>query len=142
MTTQPYPFTTTVEVAFRDIDAMGHVNNAVYLSYLESARIKFVLDLLELRGLGSLPLILAEATVTYKSPAFFGELLTIGMGVSRMGTKSFDLACRISAGDGRLVALARTVQVAFDYASQQTIPVPQALRDRIQALQGDWRPPE
>ena len=142
MTSQPYPYTTTVEVAFRDIDAMGHVNNAVYLSYLETARIKFVLELLELRGLGNLPLIMAEATITYKSPAFFGELLTIGMGVSRFGTKSFDLACRISGGDGRLVALAKTVQVAYDYAAQRSIPVPEMLRQRVQALQGDWQPHE
>jgi acyl-CoA thioester hydrolase len=139
---ETFPYTITVEVAFRDIDAMGHVNNAVYLSYLETARIKFLLDLLELSGLSKLPMIMAEATISYKAPAFYGEQLAIGLGVSRFGTKSFDLIYWVTGGDGRLVALAKTVQVAYDYAAAQTIPVPAEFRARVHTLQGDWRPPE
>src|SRR5215475_15512356 len=71
----PYPYTITVEVSFRDLDALGHVNNAVYLTYMETARIKYLVDLLDLKALGELPVILAEASCTYKSPAFFGERL-------------------------------------------------------------------
>lgn len=137
-----FPYNVAIEVAFRDIDAMGHVNNAVYLSYLETARIKFLMDLLELKRLGELPMIMAEATISYKAPAFFGEQLTVGVGVSRFGGKSFDIISQISGGDGRLVALAKTVQVAFDYAAGQTIAVPEALKARVQAFQGDWQPPE
>ena len=137
-----FPYTTTVEVAFRDLDAMGHVNNAVYLSYLENARIKYLVELLELNELGSMPLIMAEAQVSYKAPAFFGEQLTIGAGVSRFGVKSFDMLYRITGGDGRLVVLAKTVQVAYDYAAGKTIPVPDALKARVLAFQGAWQPPE
>jgi len=139
---QSFPYITTVEVAFRDLDAMGHVNNAVYLSYLENARIKYLVELLELNGLGSMPLIMAEAQVSYKAPAFFGEQLTIGAGVSRFGVKSFDMLYRITADDGRLVVLAKTVQVAYDYAAGTTIPVPDALKARVLAFQGAWQPPE
>ena len=137
-----FPYTITIEVAFRDLDAMGHVNNAVYLSYLETARIKFLVDLLELNGPGNMPLIMAEAQVSYKAPALFGEQLTIGTGVSRFGVKSFDMLYRITGGDGRLVVLAKTVQVAYDYATGTTIPVPDALKARVQAFQGAWQPPE
>ena len=139
---QAFPYTLTVEVAFRDIDVMGHVNNAVYLSYLETARIKFLIDLLELGGLGNIPVIMAQATVNYKAPAFYGELLTIGTGVSRFGVKSFDLLYQITGGDGRLVVSATTVQVAYDYAAGKTIAVPEALKARVHAFQGDWQPPE
>jgi len=139
---QPFPYTITVEVAFRDLDAMGHVNNAVYLSYLETARIKFLIDLLELHGPGNMPLIMAEAHVSYKAPAFFGERLTIGTGVSRFGVKSFDMLYRITGGDGRVVVLAKTVQIAYDYAAGKTIPVPAALKARVRAFQGAWRPPD
>jgi acyl-CoA thioester hydrolase len=138
--TPPYPYTVEIEVAFRDLDAMGHVNNAVYLSYMETARIKFLVELLELKSLQSMPLIMAEASCSYKSPAFFGERLAVGLGVTRFGTKSFDMAYRIAA-DGRLVALARTVQVMYDYAAARTIAVPESFKQRVLAYQGAWQAP-
>jgi acyl-CoA thioester hydrolase len=138
---QPYPYTVEIEVAFRDLDAMGHVNNAVYLTYMETARIKFLIALLELKDLHDLPVIMAEASCSYKSPAFFGERLAVGVGISRFGTKSFDMAYRIAAGDGRLVAVARTVQVMYDYAAAQTIAVPEHFKEKVRAFQGDWRAP-
>ena len=133
-----YPYKVTIEVSFRDLDAMGHVNNAVYLSYMETARIKFLVDLLAVTSLHDLPVIMAEATCTFKAPAFFGEQLTVGIGVSRFGSKSFDMAYRIDAGDGRLVALAKTVQVMYDYAAARTIVVPEAFKAKVLAFQGDW----
>ncbi|MBK9714593.1 MAG: acyl-CoA thioesterase [Kouleothrix sp.] len=138
---QSFPYCVEIEVLFRDLDAMGHVNNAVYLSYLETARIKFLVDLLGLRDLSELPVILAEATISYKSPALFGERLTIGCGISRFGGKSFDMIHRIEAGDGRLVALSRTVLVMYDYATAATIAVPEDLKQRVRALQGGWQAP-
>jgi acyl-CoA thioester hydrolase len=138
----PYPYTINVEVSFRDLDAMGHVNNAVYLSYLETARIKYLLELLAVTSLHELPVIMAEATCTFKAPAFFGEQLTVGVGVSRFGSKSFDMTYRIDAGDGRLIALAKTVQVMYDYAGARTIVVPDSFKARVRAFQGDWQAPQ
>ena len=139
MDARSYPYVVELEVAFRDLDAMGHVNNAVYLSYLETARINFMRDLLDLQSLDELPIILAEATVAYKSPALFGERLIVGCGISRFGGKSFDMVHRIEAGDGRLVALSHTVLVMYDYAAATTIPIPQHFKQRVHDLQGDWR---
>lgn len=139
-----YPHVLTLQVAFRDLDAMGHVNNAVYLSYLESARIAFMQTLLELpalRDLAALPVILAEATISYKSPALFGETLRVGSGVARLGNKSFDVVHRIETADGRFVASARTILVMYDYASQTTHPISDRFRQRVAALQAGWRPP-
>ena len=137
-----FPYSVAIEVAFRDLDALGHVNNAVYLTYLETARIKFLVDLLDLTDLHELPVIMAEATISYKAPAFFGERLAVGVGVSRVGGKSFDMLYQISGPDRRLVALARTVQVAYDYAAGKTIAVPEQLKQRVAAFQGDWQPPQ
>lgn len=138
ITAHDFPYVVTTEVAFRDIDALGHVNNAVYLSYLETARIKFLHRAGAITRLGELPLILAEATVTYKSPALFGELLKIGLGIPRFGTKSFDFVYQIDGGDGRLVALARTVLVAYDYAAGATVPVPASLKASVLDFQAGW----
>ncbi|HEU5098030.1 MAG TPA: acyl-CoA thioesterase [Roseiflexaceae bacterium] len=136
-----YPYTITIEVSFRDLDAMGHVNNAVYLTYLETARIKFLMELFDLNGLRELPVIMAEVTCTYKTPAFFGERLGVGVGVSRFGAKSFDMAYRVVAGDGRLVALAKTVQVMYDYAAAQTIALSESFKQKVRAFQGEWADP-
>ncbi|MDQ2996925.1 MAG: acyl-CoA thioesterase [Chloroflexota bacterium] len=135
---QSFPYKVTIEVAFRDLDAMGHVNNAVYLSYMETARIKFLVDLLAVTSLHDLPVIMAEATCTFKAPAFFGELLTVGVGVSRFGSKSFDMTYRIDTSDGRLIALGRTVQVMYDYAAAQTMVMPEAFKTKILTFQGAW----
>src|SRR6266511_4870659 len=97
-------------------------------------------ELLELNGLGNMPVIMAEAQVSYKAPAFFGEQLTIGTGVSRFGGKSFDMLYQITGADGRVVVLAKTVQVAYDYASGKTIAIPDALKARVVAFQGGWQP--
>src|SRR3954452_8673125 len=102
-TSQSFPYSVEIEVAFRDLDALGHVNNAVYLSYMDTARIKYLFELLEIKGLEKLPVIMAEATCAYKSSALFGELLTVGVGISRFGIKSFDMSYQIVAGDGRPV---------------------------------------
>ena len=135
---QSFPYNVTLEVSFRDLDAMGHVNNAVYLSYMETARIKFLVDLLAVTSLHDLPVIMAEATCTFKAPAFFGEQLIVGVGVSRFGSKSFDMTYRIDAGDGRLIALGRTVQVMYDYAAARTLVVPEDFRAKVRAFQGAW----
>ena len=59
-----FPFTAPITVMFRDLDALGHVNNAVYLSYFEQARIGYGLRLLGTKTLTNLPFIVAEATAT------------------------------------------------------------------------------
>ena len=135
---QSFPYKVTLEVSFRDLDAMGHVNNAVYLSYMETARIKFLVDLLAVTSLHDLPVIMAEATCTFKAPAFFGEQLIVGVGIARFGSKSFDMTYRIDAGDGRLIALGRTVQVMYDYAAARTLVVPEDFRAKVRAFQGAW----
>jgi len=140
MSVSTYPYQYTLEVIFRDLDALGHVNNAVYFTYMEVARTKFLFNTLNIHKLEDLPIIVAEATCTYKSPAYFGEKLVIGIGISRFGTKSFDLHYRIEAEDVRLVALGKSVQVVFDYATGKTRPLPEDFKARVQALQGDWLP--
>jgi acyl-CoA thioester hydrolase len=140
MNTSSYPYTIEIEVAFRDLDVLGHVNNAVYLSYLETARIKYMTELLDIRDLRNLPVILGKVTISYKSPALFDERLRVGCGISRFGVKSFDMLHRIDADDGRLVALAKTVLVMYDYAAERTIAVPEAFKQRIGAFQAGWAP--
>lgn len=146
MNDESFPYEITLEVAFRDIDAMGHVNNAVFFAYFETVRIKYIGEVMEASGLlGTelldLPLILVEAHCIYKSPALLTENLRVGTGISRIGNKSFDMLYRITGEDGRLIAYGKTVQVMYDYISRSAFPIPDDLRQYISGLQNDWNPP-
>jgi acyl-CoA thioester hydrolase len=120
------------EVAFRDLDVFGHVNNAVYLTYIENARIGYARQVLGIESLEGLLLIVASVKVEFRSRANLGETLEIGSRTTRVGTKSFDLVHEIRSQDGRLVAEVSTTLVAFDYDADTTMPIPPDWRERIE----------
>jgi acyl-CoA thioester hydrolase len=119
-------------VEFRDLDGLGHVNNAVYLAYLENGKLAYFRDVvgaLDLQHLG----IVADVKIAYRSPAFLGEELAVGIRVGRLGTKSIEFEFEIRGRDGRLVADGSSVHVTFDYDRREPIPVPDEWRRRIEA---------
>jgi len=123
-----------IVVRWSDMDAYGHVNNAVYLSYVESARLAYmqeVLGPLELEELG----IVADVKISFRSPAALGETLEVGHRVSRVGETSLVFDFEVRGGDGRLVAEGSTVHVAFDYGVQRPVPVPEEWRRRIESYE-------
>ena len=129
-----FNFVRAQEVEFRDIDGMGHVNNAVYLNYLESAKIDYfrrVLGLSELDEMG----IVGDVRIKFRSPAFLGETLSIGTRVSRLGTKSMEFEFEVRGADERLVAEAASAHVAFDYGPRATVAIPAAWRTRIEEFE-------
>ena len=131
---QGFAHTFSQDVAFRDLDGLGHVNNAVYLSYVESARLAYmqeVLGPLELEELG----IVADVKISFRSPAALGETLEVGHRVSRVGETSLVFDFEIRGGDGRLVAEGSTVHVAFDYGVRRPVPVPEEWRSRIESYE-------
>src|ERR1043165_1149747 len=135
-----------VEVRLSDTDAMGHVNNARYLTYVEIARVAYYE---QVTG-NALPIgvhgaeegmILAEIRMTYRSPAFYGETVTIETRVERIGTSSFAMVHRITAprsryGPARLIAVADSVLVSYDYQQERPIPVPDEWRAAMEAFEG------
>ena len=136
MTDDLFRFSTTLEVRWRDLDALGHVNNAVYFTYLEQARFQY------LRELGLIPsdpfgigMILAEARCQFKSPLELGERVTIYTRVSELRNSSFIFEYRIEGEDGRVAATARSVQVCYDYQNQHSIPIPDKWREAITAYE-------
>ncbi len=145
MTQTTYPYEISLEVAFRDIDAMGFVNNAVFFAYFETVRIKYLGEVMRRGLMGTelldLPLILVDASCTYKSPALLTEILHIGTGISRFGTKSFDMLYRVQGEDGRLVAYGKTVQVMYDYITRSAFPIPEDVREYVTQFQNGWEPP-
>ena len=119
---------------FRDIDSLGHVNNAVYLTYMEEARTHFYMRTAKRKRLDEVEFILASAKVDYRSPIAWGETVAIRVWPTRIGTSSFTLAYEMRVkGEGRLVAEAESVQVGYDYAAKRSTPIPPAFRTALEA---------
>lgn len=132
-----FPVVVEIEPRFRDTDAMGHVNNAVFLTYFEVARAAYWLRLTGVRRYHEVPFILAHVSADFRSPALVGDRLAVGMRVARLGRSSFEAEYRIVArGDERLVAEGRCVMVMFDYEKQASFPIPEDLRDKVRSLEG------
>jgi acyl-CoA thioester hydrolase len=128
------------QVRFRDLDALGHVNNAVFLTYFESARIAYWLHATRRQGLGALDMILARAEVDYRSPLGYGESVEISVGCTSMGRSSFVLEGDMhERASGRLVAQSRKVLVHYDYATGRSSPLPDALRRLLLAQDPEAR---
>lgn len=136
--TDDFRHRTPVQVRFRDVDAFGHVNNAVFFSYVELARIRYLLDVLEPdEPFDRLPLILARVELDFRSPIAFGEEVVVDTRVDRIGRSSVGMSHRMTAGpDGRLVGDVQTVLVTYDYQSAAPIPVPEHWRRRMSAHEG------
>jgi acyl-CoA thioester hydrolase len=121
----PFRHRVVIDVRFADTDAMGHVNNAVYLTYCEMARIHYWTDItgepIAPGHEGAESLILAEARITYRAPVFHGERVTVESRATHIGRSSFTLEHRLTAAregePARVVAVSSSVLVRYDYGT-------------------------
>jgi acyl-CoA thioester hydrolase len=133
---------------FRDTDAMGHINNAVYVTYLEVARQEYWRALASAPDYRRVPFILAHVSIDFRSEALVSEALDLGIRCAWIGGKSFAFDYRIqSAGPiapgasvggaaGRAIVEATSVQVCYDYEAKRSLPVPAELRRRMETFEG------
>jgi acyl-CoA thioester hydrolase len=126
----------SVEVRFRDCDAMGHVNNAVYLTYLEVARFAYwkAADIGRLEG--DISYIIARVEIDFRASAKTGDVIDVALAVRAIGRTSFTMEYEIRDEEGQLLVTARSVQVAYDYAAKHSVAVPDAIRARISEFEG------
>ena len=128
-----------LQVRFRDCDPLGHVNNAVYLTYLEQARFTLWKKQLNFtarsaadtgpRGLG---FILARAECDFRAQARYGDWLDVKLSLGEFGRSSFNYTYEIvNADSGALVAAAKTVLVWFDYDAQKPAPLDEATKAKL-----------
>ena len=127
-----YPFVHEETARFSDLDGMGHVNNAVFLTYLEQARLAWFGQLDDGEPMPLTDIILARTEIDFRSPLVFGETVAIGVRPSRLGTKSFELEYELRVG-ARLVAEAKSVIVGYDYDAGRSTEVPERWRERIES---------
>jgi acyl-CoA thioester hydrolase len=116
-----------LETRYADYDTKGHVNNAVYLTYFEVARVRAWLE--AVGGSPDAPFIIAEATVRYVRPAMIGTPLDIEIATSEVRNRAWVWRYRVfDARDDALVAEGQTVQVMYDYEAGRTVEIPADVR--------------
>ncbi|MDQ3881207.1 MAG: acyl-CoA thioesterase [Chloroflexota bacterium] len=137
MTDAPYRHHTSVEVRFRDLDALRHVNNAVYLTYFEHARLRYLRDVIGIASIKHLAMVLASITCDYLSPVHMGEELEIATRVDWIGRTSLGMSHVARAvRDDREVARADSVLVSYDYRANRPQPVSAAWRASFTEFEG------
>jgi acyl-CoA thioester hydrolase len=134
-----YHYASKIEVQFRDCDPLGHVNNAVYITYFEIARFAYCRDALGFTAedaVGSSSFIMARVECNFRSQARLGDRLAVRIRVSGISRSSFTFDYEIvQEADGRVVADGKSVQVMFDYKAQRSIPVPESFRAKVERFE-------
>jgi acyl-CoA thioester hydrolase len=125
-------FVHSERVRFRDLDAMGHVNNAVFLTYIESARVAFLQHLGAAPTLEEMSIIVARIEIDFRAPVGFGDEVDISVRTSRFGGKSFDLDYELRV-ENAVVAEAKSVLVAYDYGKGEAVELPDEWREKLAA---------
>jgi acyl-CoA thioester hydrolase len=124
-----------IEVPYRDIDAMGHLNNAVYLSYFELGRQKYWDRLLGgLRTVFDIGFVVAAASIDYRRPVYMGDLLELEIRCPRTGRSSFEFDYVLRRA-GQIVAEGRSTQVLWDWDARAKREFTEELRERIRRLE-------
>jgi acyl-CoA thioester hydrolase len=117
-----------IQVRFGDTDALGHVNNAVYLSWMELGRMAFTDAVLPEIDWTKVGFILAHVSIDYMEPVFLTDKVKVYMRAGKIGGKSVVLECLITKADKkgeRPAAKGTNIIVAFDYQANQSVPIPE-----------------
>ncbi len=123
---------TQVYRRFSDLDPLGHVNNVVYLDYLQEARLRALIqigytEILQLRQ------VMAHQSIEFRRPIFYStDPLTIEVWISSVGNTSYRMKYRILSEVGELAAEAESVMVCFD--NDKAVPIPDRLRSALQSI--------
>ncbi len=123
-----------IETRFADLDAYGHVNNATYFTYLETARTKLFYDkFIEFMD-QSLLFLVVKAECEYKLPIELKDEVIVSLGMARVGNSSFDIEYVLHNGNGKIFGLAKTVMVCYDGKVKKPTRIPESFKQLMQPI--------
>ncbi|XXF77745.1 thioesterase family protein [Myxococcaceae bacterium GXIMD 01537] len=134
-----FPITVRFPAHWSEMDAYGHVNNARYFTWFETARIAYLerVGMVDTRGTtNDIGPIIATTQAEYLKPVVFPAQLVVGARVSRIGNTSFTMEYAVEDEAGTLYARGSAVVVTLRYPAYEKIPVPEPLRAAIEKLEG------
>jgi acyl-CoA thioester hydrolase len=124
----PKTYSTPIELRFSDLDAYGHVNSAMYFTYLETARVKLFHDFFkEVSDQGIFTLV-ARAECNFKIPIMLYDELIVTLCVAKTGHTSFELEYRLHDSGEKTYATARPTMVCFDSIKNVAVPLPESIK--------------
>lgn len=128
METNHFKVSTDIQLRFRDTDMLGHVNNAVFLSWMELGRMAYTDAALPHIDWSRVGFILAHVSIDYVEPVFLNDKVKVYIRASRIGSKSIDLDLLITKTDlrgERPAARGKNVIVSFDYRTNRSVDLPE-----------------
>jgi len=129
-----YKYKTPIAIRFSDIDAVGHVNNAIYLTYFEVARFNYWRDVIDW-NFSENGIIVGRAEVNYLKPVMLHDQISCGVRVVRIGNSSFDvmhILVRTNAnGVEEICTTGKTVCVSYDYTVNKPVKIPAHARNKM-----------
>jgi acyl-CoA thioester hydrolase len=127
-----------IEVRFRDLDGMGHVNNAVFFTYIEAARTEYLMKVMGAKRLEDVDWIVASATMSFRRPISYGDPVEVCVKPTKLGTTSFTLHYLIrDRRDQAVIAEGETVIVMFDYSKRMKKPITSEIRRTLERDSGE-----
>ena len=126
-------YSVPVELRFADLDAYGHVNNAVYFTLLETARTKLFHDRFIEFMEQSLLFLVVKAECEYKLPIELKDVVIITLEMARVGNSSFDIDYVLHNDNGKVFGLAKTVMVCYDGKAKKTTRIPESFKQLMLA---------
>ncbi len=126
----PFKSKTQIQIRFKDIDKLGHVNNSNHITYFEIARLDYFHELtqheleIDWKNEG---IILAKLEMEYKQPIFLEDKVFVYTWVSHVGFKSFEMSCaivRVVNEKEEIAAKGKAIIVCFNYKTNESIPMP------------------
>jgi len=129
-----YIFSTTISVRISDINYGNHLANDALLSILHEARLQFLnsLEFSEL-DVGGAGIIMGDVAITYKTQAYYGDILKIEIAVDEFSRKSCDFFYRVTKNDAEIVALCKTGIVFFDYKQGKPVRIPDKFIEKLKS---------
>jgi acyl-CoA thioester hydrolase len=132
-----YKYQTPISIRFSDIDAVGHVNNAVYLTYFEEARLKYWREAINW-NIAENGVIVGRSEVNYLKPILLTDEIICYVRTTRIGNSSFDIMhvlVKITPNGQEICTTGKTVCISYDYSANKSIPIP--ANERRQMIEFD-----
>ena|ERR1700740_601837 len=128
-----YKYKTPIPIRFSDMDAYGHVNNAIYLTYFEIARSNYWRDIVKWNWEEN-GIILGRSEINYLKPLFLNDEIACYVRTTRIGNSSFDVThvlVKITPNGEEICTTGKTVCISYDYSANKSVPIPKAQRQRM-----------
>ncbi|MCD6576872.1 MAG: acyl-CoA thioesterase [Anaerolineaceae bacterium] len=134
-----YKFFIPIKVRYGDLDAQWHVNHTRFLTFIEQARLEYLLHLGLFDGKSFLDLrvIIADVHISYIAPITLGQKVRVGTCTTKIGNKSISFEYILEDADnGKILAKSEVVCVAYDFRNKKTVRVPLEWRNKIAEFEG------